>query len=813
MATMEKSANFSGKNWGGYCRITYTAGGGTITISKMEFKATNSTSAGYGAYYDNNQTITISAGGQSKNKQIAYVRVKQTSYYASTDSYGSSGFTAVSFSGLNGSTTVSFTVKARSGSPDTLSFSYAIDAGSSGTTITQFDLSSPVGTSNIRVTWSAADNCDDINYSLDGGGWTSPSGASVWPSFDIGELAAGSYHTVKIRVHKSGGSVWNESSAKGITVNAAATITSFNVTPRDETSVLYSYSANVGIDYARYSIDGVNFYDLPNSGVVGGLNAGKGYNFYLQVRRTDNQLWTTSWAFYQETYNYPYVEYVTDFVIGSGNCKANLINPLGRKVALQLISNKDGSEIGRYDGTYSGLVGAEFNTAEAIDKQYRSIPNDQNATYYAKVTFGSVVKTSGSKTYYINNNDSKPTFNLFNWEDVNATTLALTGDSSRVVKGQSNIQATIPVANKATPKNYASITKYEFRCGNVLSTDPMTYSDNADVTGTIPKVSSNTFEVRAVDSRGLPSDWVTLVAQNFIQYENLTKGTATIHREGEVSSRTTVTFDGKVSLVDFGLVQNSVTNVTYQYKTASDADYTTGETTITPTVDAEGNFTFTGFIKGDKPDGFDPQNVYSILVNVFDELSNPYITFALTLQSGTPHLAWHKNGLSVMGKYNETEGGLFQIDGHSIDKQKICVGSQVIFAGVGGTGPVSKTPLLGAYNYSLIDFDTGYGNDSEKYVPSGYHKEYRISYQGTCNGNGQMYIYLNNIKSNGIETWSGASFRIIGITDYFKKSDIVLETTYGYGQLGCNLYYEFDSGSGTTFEIYYITVHEYIVKD
>lgn len=450
------------------------------------------------------------------------------------------------------------------------------------------------------------------------------------------------------------------------TIPRYAKLTQYDVYAVDETTIGVNWNADAACDAVSYSIDGSNW--ISTGGLtfyVGGLQAGTWHTISIAIKRADSQLWTYSYDTYEVkgawTYSYPYVEYVTDFVIGSGNCNANLINPLGRQVTLDLISNNDGSIIGTYSGTYSGLVGAEFNTAEAIDKQYKSIPNNPGGTYYARVTYGQVVNTSSSKTYYVNTADCKPTFNLFTWEDTNATTLALTGSNQTIVKGYSNVEVTIPVADKATAKNYATITKYEFRCGDKTSTDPMTYSSSADVTGTIQNVSSNTFEVRAVDSRGLPSDWVSLVAQNFIQYENLTKGTATIHREGEVSSRTTVTFNGTVSLVDFGLTQNSITNVTYQYKTASDPDYTTGDTAITPTVDANGNFTFTGLIKGDTPDGFDPQNVYSVLVNVFDELSNPYITFDLTLPAGKPHLAWHKDGLAVMSKYDGNIGGGLQV--------------------------------------------------------------------------------------------------------------------------------------------------------
>jgi hypothetical protein len=84
MATLEKNANFSGQKWGGYAKITYTAQDGTVTLSGLAFKATNSTSAGYGAYYDNSQTRTFTLNSVGKSTTVKNVRIKQTSYYNAT---------------------------------------------------------------------------------------------------------------------------------------------------------------------------------------------------------------------------------------------------------------------------------------------------------------------------------------------------------------------------------------------------------------------------------------------------------------------------------------------------------------------------------------------------------------------------------------------------------------------------------------------------------------------------------------------------------------------------------------------------------
>ena len=61
-------------------------------------------------------------------------------------------------------------------------------------------------------------------------------------------------------------------------------------------------------------------------------------------------------------------------------------------------------------------------------------------------TVTSEVKT---KSYKVNENNCRPIFNDFTYADTNATTVALTGNNQKVVKGYSNVTATVSVANKA----------------------------------------------------------------------------------------------------------------------------------------------------------------------------------------------------------------------------------------------------------------------------------------------------------------------------------------------------------------------------
>ena len=452
-----------------------------------------------------------------------------------------------------------------------------------------------------------------------------------------------------------------------------------SITNVQETSFTFKWGAVNINSNIYYSLDNANWVHVTSDyTTVSGLAEGQYYTLYVQARnQADNSQSSTATAGVQ-LYWYPHPQNPTDFTIGDG-ATVYLYNPLGRNCTLQLISNNDGSVIGTYSGTYAGAVNGEFKTADAIDRQYKSIPNSQSGTYYAKVTYGSSVHVNGSKTYYIRTAECYPTFNLFTFEDINEKTLALTGNNQSCIKGYSTIKATVPVSQKASAKKYASIKKYRLTIGD--KTDEENYSDAEDVSMQIENAPSGTFTVYAIDTRELSTP-VQLLATNIINYEVIKKGdTITAIRtneDGEVvgtSELVKLSFNGSIwynedgSKGNFGVVTNSIKSAKYRFKPASQSEWTEENTykDITVTLNADGTFTFDGFIEGDTTEkGFNIDNAYNIEVVVEDELSST--TYTANIGSGTPHVAYSRNGVSIMGKYDEDEGGKFQVGGIPIEK-------------------------------------------------------------------------------------------------------------------------------------------------
>lgn len=258
--------------------------------------------------------------------------------------------------------------------------------------------------------------------------------------------------------------------------------------------------------------------------------------------------------------------------------------------------------------------------------------------------------------------NANPIFNDFSFEDVNEKTLELTGNNQNIIRGYSNVKATIPVVNKAEALKSATMSKYRLNC-NGNSTD-ITYSSDSDVEGTLNGVKSGVFDVYAIDSRN-NSTLVTKNANSVIDYTPIVKGNISVARTNGVSESVTLKLDGKVDLVNFGVVTNEIKQSKYRYRATDSAEWS-DYNDLELTVDADGNFTFNDLISGDTEElGFNINNSYQVEVLIADELSQ--VVYTATFGSGIPNIALSKNGVGIMGKYDEEVGGLLQVGGKRID--------------------------------------------------------------------------------------------------------------------------------------------------
>ena len=349
------------------------------------------------------------------------------------------------------------------------------------------------------------------------------------------------------------------------TIPRYLSITSIGIISITETSAVVSWSASDARDSTYYSFDngatwigsstdGETLASDLKSGTFNILNltANKTYNIKVKIKRTDSQLWTESEVKSFTTYDYPKPISVNNFTIGDG-ASVQIYNPLGRTYKLEIISNNNGAVIGTYTGAYAETpINAEFKTADAISKQYASIPNSASGTYYAKVTYGSSVKTLGTGTYTVRG-DEVPTISSLTYKDNNSTVVAITGNNQHIVQNYSTLIAQV---GTATANKSASIAKYAVECNgkSVQGTSSGDYS-----LGTVNSNRNVDLKLTVTDTRGLTASktiTVTMLAHS------APNASVTLERLNNYEDETYLTVDSSISSVNG---KNTAT-IKYRYK-------------------------------------------------------------------------------------------------------------------------------------------------------------------------------------------------------------------------------------------------------
>lgn len=379
--------------------------------------------------------------------------------------------------------------------------------------------------------------------------------------------------------------------------------------------------------------------------------------------------------------------------------------------------------------------------------------------------------------------DANPIFSNFTFEDVNATTVALTGDNTKCINGYSNIRATITTSNKAEAQKGATMSKYRFVVGNTSS--DIAYSSDSEVSSIIAKVESGTFNVYAIDSRN-NSTLVTKLATSEIVYTPLyvDKQNCKIERnDNRVGANAILTLNGSVWNGSFGDVTNSITSVTYKFKKTNSSQWITGTTTITPTI-SDNSFTFTGQIASDNQDTtWDLDSSYNIQVTINDELSNGTVEFVLN--SAIPTISIDRNGVGIMCAYDSSIGGSLQVNGERIDvsdvyslsevkTNKVWIDGKPIYRKVVAVNFPSTSSASVNTNHNISNIDkithywlTWYDTADNKWF--NYYKDTSGSY----------YIQIDGVTSNHVTVkanntgvpWDGRTTNKYAVIEYTKTTD------------------------------------------
>lgn len=216
--------------------------------------------------------------------------------------------------------------------------------------------------------------------------------------------------------------------------------------------------------------------------------------------------------------------------------------------------------------TLSGTSGRyTWSLTEEERKQLRAKCTSNSCT----VRIGLYSKI-GSSTYasYVDRTmtivNGNPTFSNFTYKDTNTTVTAITGNDQVLVKGISNLQATISSANKMVAQKEATAKNYVATIDTTNISKDYSTSDIVFDLGTVSSSGTKRLNIRAYDSRNNS----TLVYKDITFYD-YSKPVLNVSatRLNNFEDTTTLSVNGSFSsLLIGGTEKNALGKVEYRYR-------------------------------------------------------------------------------------------------------------------------------------------------------------------------------------------------------------------------------------------------------
>ena len=245
----------------------------------------------------------------------------------------------------------------------------------------------------------------------------------------------------------------------------------------------------------------------------------------------------------------------------------------------------------------------QLNTNSIKDKIYALIPNSRSisgtvtcVTYDGNTQIGSSATTNFN--LYTNENDCRPDISG-TVVDTNENTIALTKDSSKLIRYISKPKITI----NATPKYSSSISSYS------INVDGQTVNQSEYV---FDKINSNNITISTSDSRKYSNDMI--LNPEIIDYIELRLNKCELVRTEGTSNELILNIEGLWFNNKFNNTSN-ILNLKYQYRESGQTSWIDG-TTLTPTILGD-KFTMTDFLIGSN---FDYQKEYQFKIIIKDLL-------------------------------------------------------------------------------------------------------------------------------------------------------------------------------------------------
>lgn len=319
---------------------------------------------------------------------------------------------------------------------------------------------------------------------------------------------------------------------------------------------------------------------------------------------------------------------------GSGNIGSTVTITINR--ASSSFTHTLRYSFGSLSGTIASNVGTSKNWTIPTSF-YAQIPNakSKTGTIYCDTYSGGKMIGTKSTTFTATASESacRPTVSA-TIKDTNSKTIALTGNSSKLVKYKSTAQIVITssVKNSATLKS--------------VTVNGKSVGTTGSITVNYTNVSTSKFTIVATDSRGY-TNTSYVVTPSYVNYVPLTIS-ASFFRPQPTTGEVQLTYSGNYFNSSFGSVTNTI-SISWKYKETTATTWTTGGS-ITPTL--SGNTISKKTISlGTK---FDYQKAYDFQITARDKLTT--VSQTLTVSVGMPIFYWGKDFLDVVEKLIAEKG-------------------------------------------------------------------------------------------------------------------------------------------------------------
>lgn len=603
--------------------------------------------------------------------------------------------------------------------------------------------------SSLTVKATANRTCNVWEYSTNNGSsytqFSTTSGTTATAT--ISGLANNTTYSVRIRARATNYIYGASSTGSYSTLDGSAPTVTISLSSRTSSSLTIAATANATCNIWEYSInDGSSFTQFSTASAtsvsytITGLSPNTTYNVKVRANKASNNIKGTSARGAYTTLGQALLNSVAEFYADAATATTTINATIYSSTFTYTLLIKRGNTT---LVTYS--IGAQSTETKNITvtlsaAQRTALLNGMSdvasfsatytlTTYDNGTQVGSVSTATG--TIRTSSSTSAPGQPSFNYADIEAGTVAITGDSSKLIQGQSYLRLTNV---SATAKNGASIASYSITIGG--STVSSTSGGTVNI-GAVSQSGSLTLAVTAKDTRGYTSSKSVTVTCYAYTYPSLTS--YAVGRDANTSTQINISANGTYSNIG-----NNTVTIKYKYKKTSAGSYGT-EVSVTPT--RSGN-TFS--YSASNIATFDEDSTYNFVITVQDGIQSA--VYNLVVPTFTPLIAYRPQAVGFGAVPQGTKRVEIAQDWSLVANGKDNTMAWMPYSwytagtdGQAGYARIATITITGNYNDSLYCFDVTRRQDFNS------HRLYVRFAAGATTDPNLVYFACDTFASNNTE--------------------------------------------------------------